>query len=184
MDTVILLSLLLACAPLVSPATAHALVAVESAGNPYAIGVVGAQLQRQPRDRAEALATARALAADGLDFSVGLAQINVRNFRRLGLTLKTERPVVLVGGMRPASGMSTDGELNVVSAIRVAADPAAAGRGVLVVMNDQVLAARDVTKGATYRLGAFQARDLKAHLRASLSAYKLPRNLAVVGGSS
>lgn len=101
MDTVILLSLLLACAPLVSPATAHALVAVESAGNPYAIGVVGAQLQRQPRDRAEALATARALAADGLDFSVGLAQINVRNFRRLGLTLKTAfDPCTNLGAMQ------------------------------------------------------------------------------------
>lgn len=89
MDTALLLSLLLACAPQVTPATARALVAVESAGNPYAIGVVGAQLQRQPRDRAEALATARALAAGGLDFSVGLAQINVRNFGRLGLTLQT-----------------------------------------------------------------------------------------------
>ena len=77
----------------------------------------------------------------------------------LNLTLKSDRPVVVVGGMRPASGMSTDGELNVTSAIRVAADPDAAGRGVLVAMNDAVFAARDVTKGATYRLGAFTARD-------------------------
>src|SRR6266540_3519413 len=42
----------------------------------------------------------------------------------LTLTLKREQPVVLVGAMRPSSGMSTDGDLNVVNAIRVAADPA------------------------------------------------------------
>lgn len=77
----------------------------------------------------------------------------------LNLTLKVNRPVVLVGGMRPASGMSTDGDLNVINAVRVAADPSAMGRGVLVAMNDAVFAARDVTKGATYRIQAFLARD-------------------------
>jgi L-asparaginase len=77
----------------------------------------------------------------------------------LNLTLKSDRPVVLVGGMRPAKGMSSDGELNVTNAIRVAAAHDAAGRGVLVVMNDSIFGARDVTKGATYRLAAFQARD-------------------------
>jgi L-asparaginase len=77
----------------------------------------------------------------------------------LNLTLKRDAPVVLAGAMRPASGMSTDTELNVVNAIRVAADPTSAGRGVLVVLNDTILAARDVTKTATYRLQAFQARD-------------------------
>jgi L-asparaginase len=77
----------------------------------------------------------------------------------LNLTLKRDAPVVLAGAMRPASGMSTDTELNVVNAVRVAADPASAGRGVLVVLNDTILAARDVTKTATYRLQAFQARD-------------------------
>jgi L-asparaginase len=77
----------------------------------------------------------------------------------LHLTLKREAPVVLVGGMRPSSGMSTDGELNVVNAVRVAADPAARGRGALVVMNDTIWSARDVTKTSTYRLQAFQAPD-------------------------
>ncbi len=77
----------------------------------------------------------------------------------LNLTLKRDAPVVLAGAMRPASGMSTDTELNVVNAVRVAADPASAGRGVLVVLNDTILAARDVTKSATYRLQAFQSRD-------------------------
>lgn len=77
----------------------------------------------------------------------------------LHLAYKRELPVVLVGGMRPASGLSTDGPLNVVNAVRVAVAPESRGRGVLVVLNDTVYSARDVTKTATYRLQAFQARD-------------------------
>jgi L-asparaginase len=77
----------------------------------------------------------------------------------LTLTLKREAPVALVGGMRPSSGLSTDGDLNVVNAIRVAADPAAVGRGALVVLNDTIWAGRDVTKTSTYRLQSFQAPD-------------------------
>jgi type IV secretion system protein VirB1 len=79
--------LALACAPQVDATTVHALVSVESAGNPHSIGVVGGALTRQPRDGAEAIATARALRNDGWNFSVGLAQINQANFERLGLTL-------------------------------------------------------------------------------------------------
>jgi L-asparaginase len=78
----------------------------------------------------------------------------------LHLVLKSDRPVVLVGSMRPSSGMSFDGDLNLLNAIRVAADPASRGRGALVVLNDTVLSARDVTKTATMRLETFQARDL------------------------
>jgi L-asparaginase len=77
----------------------------------------------------------------------------------LGLTLKTDRPVVLVGAMRPASALSPDGPLNLLNAVRVAADPASVGRGVLVVMNDTILGARDVTKTTTYRVQALAARD-------------------------
>ena len=86
MDISTFTTLALACAPLVHLGTAQALVAVESGFNPYAIGVVGGVLQRQPRNRAEALATARQLQAGGWNFSVGLAQINQRNLERLGLT--------------------------------------------------------------------------------------------------
>ncbi len=78
----------------------------------------------------------------------------------LTLTLKTDKPVVLVGAMRPASGLSADGYLNLLNAVRVAAAPEARGRGVLVVLNDTIYAARDVTKTATYRVQAFQGRDL------------------------
>ena len=79
----------LACAPQVHADTARALVSVESAFNPWAIGVVGGALDRQPRHRAEAVATARALQAAGWNFSVGLGQINRGNFERLGLTLES-----------------------------------------------------------------------------------------------
>ncbi|MBT9595713.1 MAG: lytic transglycosylase domain-containing protein [Vitreoscilla sp.] len=82
-------ALVLACAPLVHPSTAQALVAVESSFNPHAIGVVGGALERQPRNHAEALATVQALQTQGWSFSVGLAQINSRNFERLGLTPDT-----------------------------------------------------------------------------------------------
>ncbi|APR96361.1 hypothetical protein PATSB16_30230 [Pandoraea thiooxydans] len=72
------------CAPHVGPLTLAALVRVESDFNPYAIGVVGAHLRRQPRSLAEAVATARALAAAGYNFSLGLGQINRHNLARYG----------------------------------------------------------------------------------------------------
>jgi type IV secretion system protein VirB1 len=89
MDASVFLALALACAPQVHAATARALVSVESAFNPWAIGVVGGALLRQPRNRAEALATAKALKDGGWNFSVGLGQINVGNFDRLGLTVES-----------------------------------------------------------------------------------------------
>ena len=86
MDATTFFALAMACAPLVHASTTQALVAVESSFNPHAIGVVGGVLKRQPRNRAEALATASQLQVNGWNFSVGLAQINVHNFDRLGLT--------------------------------------------------------------------------------------------------
>jgi type IV secretion system protein VirB1 len=71
---------------MVDPSTTTALVGVESGFNPHAIGVVGGVLDRQPRNRAEAIATAKALEARGWSYSAGLAQINSRNFGRLGLS--------------------------------------------------------------------------------------------------
>lgn len=87
MDPILFSTLAANCAPLVHAHTVHALVAVESSFNPHAIGVVGGVLQRQPRTLGEARATANALQQGGWDFSVGLAQINQRNFSRLGLSV-------------------------------------------------------------------------------------------------
>ncbi len=77
----------------------------------------------------------------------------------LGLTLKTELPVVLVGAQRPNSALSTDAGMNLVDAIRTAASPEARGMGVLVVLNDEIQAARDVTKTATFRMQTFRSAD-------------------------
>lgn len=89
MDASALISLALACAPAVHLDTTRALVLAESGLNPWALGVVGGRLERQPQSRREALATARALQDQGWNFSVGLAQINRHNFPRLGLTLES-----------------------------------------------------------------------------------------------
>jgi len=78
----------------------------------------------------------------------------------LNLTLKTDKPVVIVGSMRPASAVSADGYLNVLNAVRVAADRASRGLGCLVVLNDTIFNGRDVTKNSTYRVQAFQSRDV------------------------
>ncbi len=74
----------------------------------------------------------------------------------LDQTLPTSKPLVLVGAMRPADAVGSDGLRNFANAVRVASDPEAAGRGVLVVMGDQVLAARDARKGRTRGTDAFR----------------------------
>ena len=78
----------------------------------------------------------------------------------MNLTVRSDKPVVIVGAQRPFSTLSSDGPLNLLNAIRVAADPASRGKGTLVVLNDEINAARDVTKTNTYRLETFQTREL------------------------
>jgi len=77
------------CAPQIHSRTLAHLVQVESGSNPYAIGVVGAHLTRQPRTAEEAEVTASWLHQHHFNFSVGLAQVNQANFIRQGLTFKT-----------------------------------------------------------------------------------------------
>ena len=77
----------------------------------------------------------------------------------LNLTVKSDRPVVVTGAMRPPTGLGTDSEVNLIDCIRVAAAPQSAGRGVLTILNNQIHAARDVTKTNSYRLETFQAPD-------------------------
>lgn len=64
----------------------------------------------------------------------------------LNLVLKVDVPVVLIGSQRPASGLSTDAAINLVNGVRTAASPQSRGRGVLVLLNDEIQAAREVTK--------------------------------------
>jgi L-asparaginase len=78
----------------------------------------------------------------------------------LNLTVKHDRPVVLVGSMRPSSAISADGPLNLLNGVRTAVSPEARGKGVLVVLNDEINAARDVTKTNTYRVETFRAPEL------------------------
>jgi L-asparaginase len=78
----------------------------------------------------------------------------------LNLTIKHERPVILVGSMRPSTAISADGPLNLLNAVRTAIAPDARGKGVLIVMNDEINAARDVTKTNTYRVETFRAPEL------------------------
>jgi len=74
----------------------------------------------------------------------------------LNLTVHSSKPVVLVGAMRPATGMSADGPLNLYNAVAVAADKEATGKGVLVCMNDIVLDAKDVIKTNTTSVDTFK----------------------------
>src|SRR6202020_2162632 len=77
----------------------------------------------------------------------------------LNLTVKVAVPVVIVGAQRPSSALSSDAGMNLVNAIRVAASPEARDMGVLVVLNDEIHAAREVTKTATLRLQTFRTPD-------------------------
>ena len=77
----------------------------------------------------------------------------------LNLTVKVSVPVVVVGAQRPSSALSSDAGMNLVNAIRVAASPEARGMGVLVVLNDEIHAAREVTKTSTLRLQTFRTPD-------------------------
>lgn len=77
------------CGPHTRSPLDRQIVKVESAGNPFAIGVVGGKLIRQPRNQDEAVATALSLETQGFNFSVGCRQINKTNFRRYGLTIQS-----------------------------------------------------------------------------------------------
>ena len=80
----------------------------------------------------------------------------------LDLTIQSDKPVVLVGAQRPASDPDTDGPRNLLDAIRVAASPEAVGKGVMVVMNGQINAARDVTKSSTSQVETFRSLEFGA----------------------
>jgi L-asparaginase len=76
----------------------------------------------------------------------------------LNLTVKADRPVVVVGSMRDPSTLGYEGAANLLQAFRVAAEPESRNKGVLVVLNDEINAAREVTKTDALRLHTFQTR--------------------------
>lgn len=77
----------------------------------------------------------------------------------LDLTLGGDRPVIVTGSMRPSDMAGADGPANITNAVRVAADRGARGRGTMVLMNDRLFAARDVTKTNSTRVETFQAPE-------------------------
>lgn len=78
----------------------------------------------------------------------------------LNLALNTTLPVVLVGAQRPKNALGSDAGPNLVGAIQLAASTQARGLGVLVLLNEEIQAAREVTKTSTHRLETFQSPDL------------------------
>ena len=78
----------------------------------------------------------------------------------LNLTVKSEKPVVITGAMRPPTAFSTDADLNLIDSIRVAASVDSMGKGVLTVLNNEIHSARDVYKANTLRVDTFRANEL------------------------
>ena len=76
----------------------------------------------------------------------------------LDLTVRDQRPVVVVGSMRNPSTLGYEGAANLLEGFRVAAEPASRNKGVLVVLNDEINSAREVTKTDALRLQTFQSR--------------------------
>lgn len=75
----------------------------------------------------------------------------------LNLVVKSDKPIVVVGSMRPGTAMSADGMLNLFNAVAVAASKDARGKGVLVTMNDEINSGRDVSKAVNIRTDAFKS---------------------------
>lgn len=77
----------------------------------------------------------------------------------LYLTVRSEKPVVVVGAQRPATGLSPDGPVNLLAAVRTVVSPQAVGKGVLVVMDDRIISAREVRK-QYQRVGGFDGGEM------------------------
>lgn len=74
----------------------------------------------------------------------------------LNLTVKSDKPVILVGSMRPSTAISADGPRNIYNAVATAVDRQSIGKGVMVVMDDKILSADDLAKTNTLSVGTFQ----------------------------
>lgn len=93
---------------------------------------------------------------DGIVISHGTSTLEETAYF-LHLTMPVKVPIVFVGAQRPFTSVSTDAPLNLINAIRVASSKGARGKGVLVVLNNEINSAREATKGDTYRLNSFHS---------------------------
>jgi L-asparaginase type II len=96
---------------------------------------------------------------DGLVYVQGTNTIEETSYF-LGLTVHSEKPIVVTGAQRPYNGLSSDAQMNLLDAVRLACAPESRGKGVLVAFNGEINAGRDVTKTNTYHLHTFRTRDL------------------------
>ena len=97
--------------------------------------------------------------ADGVVVTHGTATLEETAYF-LHLTVKSDKPVVVTGAMRPPTAMGTDADVNLLDAIRVAASPMAGGKGVLTILNNEIQCARDVVKTNTFRVETFKPNEL------------------------
>ena len=98
----------------------------------------------------------------------------------LNLVLSVRQSVVVVGAQRPSNGLGTDAGINLVNAIRVATCPETRDMGVVVVLNDEIQAAREVTKTSTLRMHTFRSPDfgVLGHADAdAITYYRTPRRM-------
>ena len=91
---------------------------------------------------------------DGIVITHGTDTLEETSFF-LTLVVHTDKPIVVVGSMRPGTAMSADGTLNLYDAVAVASDKASRGQGVLIVMNDDILSGRDAGKRINIKTNAF-----------------------------
>ncbi len=105
---------------------------------------------------AKAIASLAVSDVDGIVVTHGTDTIEETSYFA-NLTVKTEKPIVFTGAMRPSTSLSPDGPINLYDAVRVACSANASGNGVLLVMNGEIHTARDVTKRNTYRSDAFES---------------------------
>jgi L-asparaginase len=98
----------------------------------------------------------------------------------LDLVVKSDKPVVMTGSMRPSTAMSADGPLNIFNAVGIAADPKARGRGVLVTIDDDVHSGHDIIKNHTTDVGTFTSGEaglIGAVLFGKTVWYRTPENV-------
>jgi L-asparaginase len=96
---------------------------------------------------------------DGLVYVQGTNTIEETSYF-LGLTVHSDKPIVVTGAQRPYNALSSDAQMNLLDAVRLASSSASRGMGALVAFNGEINAAREVTKTNTYRLQTFRTRDL------------------------